>query len=113
MAAPPAVDTPRVALLATGMNTVSASLKQRLVIAFSCVLVGCAVGATMPRIAAQSFPPNPAAPRWDQFCDVLRHNTLESANEAIAPRGRNGFELVSTTVVASDIWVCFKRPAAR
>ena len=91
----------------------NASLKQRLVIAFSCVLVGCAIGATMPRLAAQSFPANPSAPRWDQFCDELPHNTVFSANEAIRPRGRNGFEFVSTTVVGGDVWVCFKRPAAR
>ncbi len=67
------------------MTTPHASLKQRVVIAFSCVLVGCAVGATMPRLAAQSFPPNPTAQRWEQVCDGDLDN-LADLNRIAAAR---------------------------
>jgi len=87
--------------------------KQRLLIAFSSVLVGCAVGATMPRLAAQSFPPNPQAQRWEQVCEDTDDYDIATTTRWVAARGNQGFELVSTTLVGSDIWLCFKRPAPR
>ena len=89
----------------------NASLKQRLVIAFSCVLVGCAIGATMPRLVAQSFPANPSAQRWEQFCESTGTNNDGALNRVLASRGREGFELVSAE--AQFYRLCFKRPAAR
>ena len=89
------------------------STQQRLLIAFSSVLVGCAVGATMPRLAAQSFPPSPTAQRWEQFCD---RPTEREVNRELSLRGAEGFELVSMTFNASpgaDPYLCFKRPAPR
>jgi len=75
------------------------------------VLVGCAVGATMPRLAAQSFPQNPSAQRWEQFCDL---SSSQHINTVLSTRGVEGFELFSTNIdPAGGIFVCFKRPAAR
>ena len=106
------VDMRRAALVATHMND---SLKQRLIIALSSVLVGCAVGATMPRLAAQSFPPNPAAQRWEQVCEDTDDNDMNLANRRLAARGAEGFELVAFAESPrdGDIWICFKRPVAR
>ncbi len=86
------------------------STKQRLLIAFSSVLVGCAVGATMPRLAAQSFPPNPSAQRWEQFCDFVDTTSGRDINESLVRRGANGFEFVA---FSGGGYVCFKRPAGR
>lgn len=71
------------------------SLKQRLIIALSSVLVGCAVGATMPRLAAQSFPLNDSAQRWEQVCEDTDDDDVEVANRRLASRGAEGFELVA------------------
>jgi hypothetical protein len=87
------------------------SLKQRLVIAFSCVLAGCAIGATMPRLAAQSYPPNPTAQRWEQFCETTGSRDVGPVNRVLTLRGREGFELVSMDL--GNFTFCFKRPAAR
>jgi len=87
--------------------------KQRLFIAFSSVLVGCVVGATMPRLAAQSFPPNPTAPRWEQFCERLEYERYGAvANARLRSRGEEGFELVSADFDQPDLTtrLCFKRP---
>jgi hypothetical protein len=95
------------------------STRQHLLIALCSVLVGCAVGATMPSLSAQSFPPNPNAPRWVQFCEELRDDS--TANRRIEARGDRGFELVSMVfrhdtsdlAPADNMWVCFKRPYAQ
>ncbi len=101
------------------------STKQRLLIAFSSVLVGCAVGATMPRLAAQSFPTNPSAQRWEQFCERIgglsgdgSAAARERLNQTLAARGNEGFELVAASFEQrnqawSELHVCFKRPLAR
>jgi len=93
----------------------SPSARQRLLIALCSVLVGCAVGATMPSLSAQSFEPNPSAPRWVQFCEELADES--TANRRIEARGDRGFELVSMAFKpvfnGVNMWVCFKRPAAR
>ena len=94
------------------------STKQRLLLAFSSVLVGCAVGATMPRLAAQSFPPSAEASRWAQFCERIDGEDDERdegiVNRRLAARGNEGFELVSTSFdPASNAWACFKRPGGR
>ena len=94
------------------------STKRRLLIAFSSVLVGCAVGATMPRLAAQSFPPNPTLVTWVQLCERIDGQDDEGdqaiVNRRLAARGGEGFELVSAAFdPASNAWVCFKRAAVR
>jgi len=89
------------------------SAKQRLILASSSVLIGCAVGATMPTLNAQSFVPNQAEQQWEQACEDTEGNDLESTNTTLTWRGRAGFELVSTTVVGSHVWHCFKKAAPR
>ncbi len=90
------------------------STKQRLLIAFSSVLVGCAVGATMPRLAARSFPPSPSAPRWEQFCEVAGYQ-VGPTNRRVVTRGSEGFESVSVmqSGPSEGNLLCFKRPIAR
>ena len=110
-----AIDTRLAAHVPTRMTT---STKQSFLIAFSCVLVGCAVGATMPRLAAQSYPPNPSAQTWEQFCERIDGQDDEGdqslVNNRLGVRGSQGFELVSTSFdPASNAWACFKRQAAR
>lgn len=90
---------------------------QRLIIAVSSVLVGCAVGATMPRLAAQSFPSNSTAPLWEQVCDRVQADDDDGGgvNQRLALRGNEGFELVTAAYASpyTEMWVCFKRPASR
>lgn len=84
---------------------------------FACVVAGCAVGAAMPRIAAQTFPSNPAAPKWQQVCEYVgRHGAdstgVERLSQLVASRGRDGWELAGVFVPSEiNIGVCFKRPA--
>ena len=90
------------------------STKQRIIIAVSSVLVGCAVGATMPRLTAQSFPPSPSAQRWEQLCEDLGDDDMDVVNRRLAARSAEGFEFVSLSWETVDrAWVCFKRPAVR
>lgn len=79
-----------------------------------CVLVGCAAGAAMPTITAQSFAaPSPATPRWEQFCE--ENGSRGGMNAALvanaAARGREGFELVGVTTGWNTLMACYKRPA--
>lgn len=98
--------------------------------ALACVLVGCAMGAVMPKIAAQTFAPKPDAPRWEQFCSNVgslgstiekRTATIQRINDTLAARGREGFELIQVpagttgkTGNGGSVWpelmLCFKRP---
>ena len=110
------VDTRGNALIAMRMTTTS----QRIIITVSSVLVGCAVGATLPRLAAQSYPPNPSAPRWEQHCEYIDESGDDEddrvlINEKLRSRGDEGFELASTGFAQpyDGIFLCFKRPAAR
>lgn len=81
-------------------------------IGFVCVLIGCAAGAAMPSVTAQSFGPNPSAQRWDQFCE--KSGNLNGINAKIRQRGLEGWELV--TAYDDDAYgevACFKRPSAK
>ena len=75
------------------------------------LLVGCAAGATVQGLSAQSFPPNATAPRWEQYCETMEtrmvhHGDAEAIGRLLARRGQEGWEAV---FVVSD-GVCFKRP---
>jgi len=102
----------------------------RSIVAIVCVLTGCAIGAVLPKLTAQSFPANPQAPRWEQFCSnfggigndgASRTAAIERMNATLAARGREGFELVNVPMASAGrsgaggtIWpeliICFKRP---
>src|SRR5512135_2765458 len=70
---------------------------------FACVLAGCAAGAAMPHVTAQTFAPNPGAHRWQQFCDnegtshFSGRSYDRSLSESIAGRGMEGWEHVAFT----------------
>lgn len=110
-AASPLVDTHLAALIATRMTTAT---KQRLLLAFSSVLVGYAVGAIIPKLAAQSVPPSQVGQRWEQFCDRPAYTTT-AINANLRQRGAEGFEFVSVSFPqgSTTLWTCFRRPAAR
>src|SRR5690606_36546460 len=83
-------------------------------------LIGCATGASLPAVSAQ-FRPNPAAPRFDQFCESvdIGHGMNKNAwganvGRAVQRRGSEGFELVSVTSFSTSTTavVCYKRPSA-
>src|SRR5690606_9404904 len=74
------------------------------------LFVGCATGAAGQGIAAQSFAPNPSAPKWEQFCDARSYGRFNVLNDRIASLGQEGWELVAFTGV-NAAFPCFKRPA--
>jgi hypothetical protein len=87
---------------------------QRFALAFVCVLIGSVLGATLPRLAAQTVPSPPrAVPQWQQFCDRPAYTTA-AVNANLRQRGAEGFELVSVSFPqgSTTLWTCFKRPAS-
>jgi hypothetical protein len=80
---------------------------KKLIVPVVCVLVGCAAGAGMPAIAAQTFgAPRPGAPTYEAFC--VEYSRGFDLNELVATHGRNGFHLTSATL-AANTYACFER----
>lgn len=88
------------------------------------VLLGCAGTAvvTLQRGAeAQSYAPNPAAPQWQQRCQIVggyyaqqrerKVALMESVNQRLASAGAEGWEFVAMPTPADEVLLCFKRPA--
>ncbi len=85
----------------------------RFALVFVSVLVGSILGATLPRLAAQSVPPPPrVSPQWQQFCDRPAYTTA-AVNANLRQRGAEGFEFVTVSFPqgSTSLWTCFKRPA--
>lgn len=84
-------------------------------IACACLFIGCAAGSALPALTAQSFPANPTAPRWEQYCEWAAfpntRNGLIEFNSVLRARGREGWEYMGTVPGGGGI-PCFKRPAA-
>jgi hypothetical protein len=90
---------------------------KNVVAGFVCILIGCAAGATMPAVTAQSFGPNPSAQRWEQYCEweSRGRNAMERLNSKIQQRGMEGWELTNTHYngdMKQNV-ACFKRPASQ
>jgi hypothetical protein len=91
-------------------------------VALVCLVIGCAAGSTIPAITAQSFAPNPSAPRWEQYCEVTPSLRGEAGvnrwNESLRRSGVEGWELVSDSLHQggpgeTGHLACFKRPMAQ
>ncbi len=91
-------------------------------VALVCLVIGCAAGSTIPTLTAQSYAPNPSAPRWEQYCEVAETLVLQRGrdqlNENLRRSGSEGWELVSESLLSAghgqgDHLVCFKRPVAQ
>jgi hypothetical protein len=82
-----------------------------------CILIGCAAGAAIPAVTAQSFGPNPSAQRWEQYCEWedRSRSAMERLSATIRQRGMEGWELaeVHYDVYMSRNVACFKRPASQ
>lgn len=77
------------------------------------IILGCGANAMHGAQAQTSYAPNPAATRWQQFCEHLDFD--KDAAQRIQAAGDQGFELVGMDLIAQsdeDAFVCFKRPAA-
>lgn len=73
-----------------------------------CALVGCAAGAAMPAVTAQTFgAPGPSAVPYEAFCEEYGRGRNLSA--LVAQHGRNGFRLTSN-VINYGSYACFERP---
>lgn len=73
-----------------------------------CALVGCAAGAAMPAVTAQTFgAPGPSAVPYEAFCEQYGPRNLSAL---VAQHGRNGFRLTNE-VTTYGSYVCFERPA--
>lgn len=103
-------------------------MKKNVFLVLSGILIGCAgmsaergravgqANADVPIPPANRFPPNPSAPKWEQYCGEI--NNLDAmwgttgSNHILATRGREGWELVQVVNQDKDPrWLCFKRPA--
>ena len=91
---------------------------KKLIVPAICVLVGCAAGAAMPAITAQTYgAPAPGAQRWENFCrfdvdgrNFHRQRNQDAFNAILAEMGRNGWEYVGSEV-GTATGACFRRPA--
>jgi hypothetical protein len=77
------------------------------------LFVGCATGAAVQGLTAQTYAPSPSAQRWEQFCDgttarVGPARTTQAINESVAAHGQGGWELVGFSL--ESVFPCFKRP---
>jgi len=83
----------------------------KLMLALTCLSIGCAAGAlSQSRAAAQIvYQPNPAAPKWEQFC---HHLEPEDIDPTVRKYGADGWELAGLSFRGAQSWVCFRRPGA-
>jgi hypothetical protein len=84
---------------------------KKLLVPVLCVLLGCAGGAAMGSVTAQTWPEPATVQRWQQEClDIEGHtpgSRRRSTNTTLAERGGQGWEAFALT----ESIICFKRPA--
>ena len=89
---------------------------KKLIVPVLCVLLGCAGGAAMGTVTAQTWPEPASVQRWQQECvyiDVGRRYR-EQAAASDRERGERGWELVaaySHGANGNPVAHCYKRPA--
>ncbi|WP_434418833.1 hypothetical protein [Nannocystis pusilla] len=77
------------------------------------IILGCSANAMRGAQAQTAFPPNPAATKWQQYCEHVDDDEEASARAQAA--GAQGFEIAALSLYAgnsNDLVICFKRPAA-
>ena len=73
-------------------------------------LVGLAAGLVVPGVVAQT--PQAEAPKWEQFCELLKARSLTTVSQNAAAYGKKGYELVSGSIGPNgSYFVCYRRPA--
>lgn len=88
---------------------------KKLIVPTLCVLLGCAGGAAMGTVTAQTWPEPTNVQRWQQECEVVPgsaniNRMVGPMNAMVRARGAAGWELAGTLSYTSAV-VCFKRPA--
>lgn len=79
---------------------------KKLIVPTLCVLFGCAGGAAMGRVTAQTWPEPVNVQRWQIECQNIG-GTMRGTNAALRTRGEAGWDLVTQ----EGGQYCFKRPA--
>lgn len=77
------------------------------------IILGCSANAMRGANAQPTFAPNPAATRWQQYCEHLDDD--EEANASAQAAGAQGFEIAAVSLHngnSDDLVICYKRPAA-
>lgn len=90
---------------------------KKLIVPVLCVLLGCAGGAAMGTVTAQTWPEPTNVQRWQQECVVSpgvqprqsEDERFARTNEELRRRGDAGWEAFHISAGVSA--VCFKRPA--
>jgi hypothetical protein len=85
---------------------------KKLLVPVLCVLLGCAGGAAMGSVTAQTWPEPASAPRWQQeIVTVDSGRGWESRrNQLLRERGEAGWEIVAPMGEHGMTFI-FKRPA--
>lgn len=78
---------------------------KKLIVPVLCVLLGCAGGAAMGTVTAQTWAEPAMLQRWQQEC--VRSPSNDDLNPMLRDRGEHGWRFVG--LVGS--WLCFERPA--
>lgn len=85
---------------------------KKLIVPSLCILLGCAGGAAMGSVTAQTWPQPTTIQRWQQECVPTvgsgdARSATAAANQALRTRGEEGWEAFSV----DNSRTCFKRPA--
>lgn len=85
---------------------------KKMIVPVLCVLLGCAGGAAVGNVTAQTWPEPANAQRWQQEC-VSGSRAAYNSNDLLRARGESGWELVGAVSAVGDghTTFCFKRPA--
>ena len=82
---------------------------KKFIVPVVCALVGCAAGAAMPAVTAQTFgAPSSGAGTYEAFCEDFGRS--RNLSELVARHGRSGFHLTDTGYIHGS-YACFERPA--
>ena len=80
----------------------------KLTLALVSIVVGVAVGVSVPSLLAQQASP-PKVQKWEQYCERLEAVRVAKIDERLKAYGDRGFALVG--VFGDDAYLyCYRRP---